>query len=166
MKWWFAYRNEAPPGRKLHIYFRAYNDGIAFRYEFPEQEGVDSITFMDEHTQFNLTDDHTCWWIPGDWDIYEHLYNTTKFSEIDATSKRDHPNLAQTYIPENAVNTPVTMRTSEGLHLSFHEANLTNYAGMTLKIDKDQLLMTSELVGSTRFGYKAKCALPFQDTLA
>ena len=55
---------------------------------------------MDENTQFNLAGDHTCWWIPGDWDIYEHLYNTTKLSEIDAIAKRNHPNLAQTYIPE------------------------------------------------------------------
>ena len=103
-----------------------------------------------------------CWWIPGDWDIYEHLYTTSKFSEIDAISKRNHPNLAQTYIPENAVNTPVTMRSEDGLHLSFHEANLTDYAGMTLKVDAENLTMTSELVGSTRFGYKVKRSLPFQ----
>jgi hypothetical protein len=153
---------EQAPNRTLNIYFRAYNDGIGFRYEFPEQEGVDTLIIMDENTQFNLTGDHMCWWIPGDWDIYEHLYTTSKFSEIDAISKRNHPNLAQTYIPENAVNTPVTMRSEDGLHLSFHEANLTNYAGMTLKVDAENLTMTSELVGSTRFGYKVKRSLPFQ----
>jgi len=57
--------------RKLLIHFKAYNDGIGFRYEFPEHEGVDSLIIMDEHTGFNLTGDHTAWWIPGDWDIYE-----------------------------------------------------------------------------------------------
>jgi glucan 1,4-alpha-glucosidase len=149
------------PNRKLNIYFRAYNDGLGFRYEFPEQVGVDSVTIVDENTQFKLTGDHTCWWIPGDWDIYEHLYSTTKFSEIDALAKRNHPNLAQSYIPENAVNTPLTMRTVDGLHLSFHEANLTDYAGMTLKIDRENLSMTSELVGSDRLGYKVKRSLPF-----
>ena len=153
---------EQVPNRNLNIYFRAYNDGIGFRYEFPEQEGVDTLIIMDENTQFNLTGDHMCWWIPGDWDIYEHLYSTSKYSEIDAIAKRNHPNLAQTYIPENAVNTPVTMRTKDGLHLSFHEANLTDYAGMTLKVDAENLTMTSELVGSTRFGYKVKRTLPFQ----
>jgi hypothetical protein len=147
--------------RKLNIHFKAYDDGIGFRYEFPEQAGFDSVIITDEHTQFNLTGDHTTWWIPGDWDIYEHVYNTSRFSEIDATSKRNHPNLGQTYIPENAVNTPVTMRTAEGLHLSFHEANLTDYAGMTLKVDKDKLSMTSELVGSDITGYKVKRSLPF-----
>lgn len=150
------------PGRTWNIYFRAYDDGVAFRYEFPEQAGVDTVIILDEHTEFQLTGDHTTWWIPGDWDIYEHLYNTTRFSGIDALSKRNHPNLAQTYIPENAVNTPVTMRTEEGIHLSFHEANLTDYAGMTLKVNPTTLTMTSELVGSDRFGYKVARKLPFQ----
>ncbi len=149
------------PNRKVTIHFRAYDDGIGFRYEFLTQKGRDSITIIEEHTEFQLTEDHTTWWIPGDWDIYEHLYNTTKVSEIDALSKRDHPNLAATYIPENAVNTPVTMRSNDGLHLSFHEANLTNYAGMTLKVDTENLKLTSALVGSDRQGHKAQVALPF-----
>lgn len=150
------------PHRRMNLYFRAYDDGIAFRYELPEQAGLDSLTILEELTQFQLTGDHTCWWIPGDWDSYEHLYNTTKFTGIDALSKRNHPNLAQTYIPDNAVNTPITMRTESGLHLSFHEANLTDYAEMTLKIHPERLLMESALVGSGRLGYKVKRALPFQ----
>ncbi|MEO1260471.1 MAG: glycoside hydrolase family 97 protein [Bacteroidota bacterium] len=151
----------AAPNRRFNIYFRAYDDGIGFRYEFLPQPGVDSLIIMDENTSFQLTGDHTAWWIPGDWDIYEHLYNTTRVSEIDAISKRGHPNLAQSNIPENAVNTPVTMRTDAGLHLSFHEANLTDYAGMTLKVDNESFKLTSELVGSGRKGYKVKRALPF-----
>ena len=150
------------PQRKFSVIFRAFDDGIGFRYEFGEQPGVDTVIIMDENTEFNLTGDHLCWWAPGDWDIYEHLYNTSPFSKIDAISKRNHPNLAQTYIPENAVNTPLTMRTANGLHLSFHEAALTDYADMTLKVDAKDLSMTSELVGSDRFGYKVKRALPFQ----
>ena len=138
----------AAPNRAYRIVFRLYDDGVGFRYEFPEQEAMDEVVIKDEHSHFNLTGDHTTWWIPGDWDIYEHLYNTTRFTEIDATSKRDHPNLAQTYIPENAVNTPVTMRTDDGLHLSFHEAALYDYAGMTLKVDADNLQWVSELVGA------------------
>ncbi len=150
------------PNRKLNVYFRAYDDGVAFRYEFLAQDGVDTIIIMDENTEFQLTGDHTTWWIPGDWDIYEHLYNMTKVSEIDALSKRNHPNLAQTTIPENAVNTPVTMRMASGTHVSFHEANLTNYSGMTLKVDNANLKLTSALVGSGRLGYKVKRALPFK----
>jgi hypothetical protein len=147
--------------RKLNIRFRVFNDGIGFRYEFPEQENLGEVLITDENTQFNLTGDHDTWWIPGDWDIYEHLYNESKVSKIDAIAKQNHPNLASTYIPENAVNTPVTMRTSDGIHLSFHEADLTNYSGMTLKIDTENLSLTSELVGSERLVGKAKLTVPF-----
>ncbi len=150
------------PHRKWHIEFKVYNDGLGFRHAFPEQEGMDTAIIMEENTEFQLAGDHTCWWIPGDWDIYEHLYKTTRFSEIDATALRDHPNLAQTYIPHNAVNTPVTMRSAEGLHLSFHEANLTDYAGMTLGVDPENLKMKSILVGSDRLGYKVKRSVPFE----
>lgn len=147
--------------RQFNIHFKIYNDGIGFRYEFPEQENLKEVLITDENTEFNLTANHKVWWIPGDWDIYEHLYNETKFSEIDALSKQNHENLAATYIPENAVNTPVTMKTDGGLYLSFHEADLTDYAGMTLKVEAENLSMVSELVGSNRLGGKAKLTLPF-----
>ncbi|WP_166962825.1 glycoside hydrolase family 97 protein [Yeosuana marina] len=146
--------------RKLNIHFKVFNDGVGFRYEFPEQDNLKGILITDENTQFNLTGDHKVWWIPGDWDSYEHLYNETKFSEIDAMAKNDDQ-LAANYIPENAVNTPVTMKTDDGLYLSFHEANLTNYAGMTLKVDTKNLNMVSELVGSDILGGKAKVSIPF-----
>jgi hypothetical protein len=149
------------PNRKLDLHFKVYNDGMGFRYEFPEQENLKEVVILDENTTFRLTGDHMVWWQPGDWDIYEHLYNTSNFSEIDALSKANHPDLAQTYIPENAVNTPVTMKTASGLYLSFHEANLTDYAGMTLKVDTKNLLMQSGLVGSDRTVYKVKRNLPF-----
>ena len=73
--------------RKLNIVFKAYDDGVGFRYEFPEQENLSEVYITNENTQFNLTDNHKVWWIPGDWDIYEHLYSTTLFSEIDAKEK-------------------------------------------------------------------------------
>ncbi len=149
-------------GKKLNIVFKVYNDGLGFRYELPEQENVTELLVTDENTEFNLTGDHNVWWIPGDWDIYEHLYSETKFSEIDATKFRDYLDLASTYIPENAVNTPVTMKTEDGLYLSFHEANLTDYSGMTLKINKENTSMVSELVGSDILNGKAKIQLPFK----
>ena len=147
--------------RKLNIVFKVYDDGIGFRYEFPKQEHLAEVIITDENTQFQLTDDHETWWIPGDWDIYEHLYTTSKVSKIDALSKANHGSLAQTYIPENAVNTPVTMRTAAGLHISIHEAALIDYSGMTLKVDTKNLSLQSELVGSERTNYKVKRSTPF-----
>ena len=148
-------------GRLFAVVFKLYDDGIGFRYEFPKQKDTDEWIIENENTEFKLTNDPMVWWIPGDWDIYEHLYNTTRFSEIDAISKRDHPNLASTYIPFNAVNTPVTMKSDDGIYLSFHEADLTGYPGMTLLVDNQNLKLISGLVGSDITGYKAKVSLPF-----
>lgn len=148
--------------RKLNLYFRAYDEGVGFRYEFPKQQGLDSLFIMNENTQFKLTGNHTVWWIPGDWDIYEHLYSESKFTEINALEYRGKEWLAQTYIPVNAVNTPITMRTAKGLHLSFHEAALTDYAGMTLQVDPENLSMKSNLVGSMNHDYKVAVKLPFK----
>ncbi len=147
------------PNRPLNIYFRAYDDGIGFRYEFPEQKGVDSLIITDENTQFRLTSDHMSWWTPGDWDTYELLYQTSKLSEINALAFQKN-DLANSHIVNNAVTTPFTLRTDEGIHLSFHEANLTDYAGMTLKVGNEYTL-SSGLVGSDIQGYKVKRALPF-----
>ncbi len=149
------------PNRKLNLAFKIYDDGLGFRYIFPEQENLKKVIITDENTEFKLTEDYKVWWTPGDWDIYEHLYSTTKLSEIDALKYVNHNNLAQTYIPENAVNTPVTMRSKNGLHLSFHEAGLIGYSGMTLKVDTKNLSLQSELVGSAITDYKVIRTTPF-----
>lgn len=147
--------------REFDLVFRVFDDGLGFRFEFTEQENMKEVLIAEENTYYNLTGDHQTWWIPGDWDIYEHLYTSSRFSEIDALSKRNHPNLAQTHIPVNAVNTPVTMRTDEGLHLSFHEAALINYAGITLEVDNENMQMRSNLVGTERKDYKVIQQTPF-----
>ena len=146
--------------RKLNIVFRVYDDGIGFRYEFPEQANFKEAFITNENTEFNLTEDYKTFWAPGDWDIYEHLYNTTKFSKINALQYVNQP-VAQTYIPENAVNTPVTLVGKSGLHLSFHEAALVDYADMTLKVDTVNFSFKSNLVGSRNTIYKVKRTLPF-----
>ncbi|TXD81973.1 glycoside hydrolase family 97 protein [Subsaximicrobium wynnwilliamsii] len=148
--------------RKINIIFKVYDDGIGFRYEFPKQENLNEVVITDENTEFNLTGNHKVWWIPGDWDIYEYLYQTTKFSEIDALKLYEPgTHLGQTYMPENAVNTPVTMKTEAGLYLSFHEADLTDYAGMTLAVDTTNHKMKSELVGNAE-NIKVKRQTPFE----
>jgi len=149
------------PNRLLDVTFRVFNDGVGFRYEFPKQKNFTVAKIKEEDTEFNLTGDHKVWWIPGDWDSYEHLYSTTKVSKINAISKRNHPNLNASFIPDNAVNTPVTMKTAKGIYLSFHEAALIDYAGMTLKVDTINLKLKSDLVGSGRTEYKVKRTLPF-----
>lgn len=102
-------------GLEMDVILRAYDDGVAFRYSIPDQEGFRSFELISEETEFCLTGDHTAWWIPADFDSYEHLYRETRLAEVEA------------------VATPVTMRTEDDVYLSIHEANLTDYAGMTLR---------------------------------
>jgi len=153
---------EKESDRSVNVTFRVHDDGVGFRYEFQQQEGWTEALIKEEKTQFNLTEDYKTFWTPGDWDIYEHLYNTTKLSEINALQYANHKNLAQTHIPNNAVNTPVTLVGDDGLHLSFHEAGLVNYSGMTLGVDTENLNFESILVGSENTEYKVKRKLPFK----
>lgn len=149
------------PFRKFTIEAKVFDDGVGFRYIFPEQDALSEVFINEENTEFNFMDDHTAFWIPGDWDIYEHLYTKSKVSEIDATKYRG-ANLAQTSIPNNAVATPVTLITPKGTHLSIHEADLTDYSGMTLKLNDEKNGFVSCLVGSDNHDYKVKRTTPFE----
>ncbi len=102
--------------REMTIVFRVYDDGLGFRYEIPEQANIGPINIMDELTEFALTDDHETWWIGAyQWNRFEYLYENTPLSEVDT------------------VHTHFTMRTKDGLYLSFHEAALVNYSTMALE---------------------------------
>ncbi|HEX8621177.1 MAG TPA: glycoside hydrolase family 97 N-terminal domain-containing protein, partial [Allosphingosinicella sp.] len=107
---------KTPPKRSLDVVFRVYDDGIGFRYEFPDQEALEEVNIGEEITEFALADPATVWWIPAfQWNREEYLYNRTKISEVG---------IAQT---------PMTVRTDGGLHIAFHEAALVDYSGMNLQ---------------------------------
>lgn len=79
-------REKTGAQRRMNLIFRAYNDGVAFRYAIPEQTGISrAFVIMEEHTEFRLTGDHTALWEPADVDSYEYLYEKTRISEIDAS---------------------------------------------------------------------------------
>lgn len=145
----------------MNIHFKLFADGIGFKYEFPSQEGLDELIIDNEYSQFKLTGDHTAWWIPADYDSYEHLYKITKVSEIDSSLVDSSLLAASTIMEKHAVNTPLTMRASNGLHISIHEASLTDYPEMTLRVEDDKRTLTSSLVPSTLNGWKAKVKAPF-----
>jgi hypothetical protein len=146
-------------GRILGVAFRAANDGYAFRYLIPSQDEGELVV-ANERSEFNLTEDADAHWIPGDWEIYEHVYNHTKTSEIDGLSKAHHVDLAATHIIENSVSTPVTFEYANGTHMSIHEAALVNYSGMTLLKTGDHSFVSS-LVGRED-GNKATIPTPFK----
>ena len=102
--------------------FKAFNDGIGFRYKLADQQGYAQAEITKELTQFNLTDSHKseAWWIPArEWNRYEYVYSHTKLN------KARH------------IHTPVTFKRDDDIHLSIHEAALIDFAGMTLKQGRD-----------------------------
>lgn len=134
-------------GVRVGITFRVFNDGIGFRYSFSQQEKLNHFIIADELTQFALTGDHKTFWIPGDYDSNEFMYNTTKLSEVDAgNSKMSQEIFAKTFFDKNAVQTPLMMKSAEGLYINIHEAALVNYPAMNLVIDKSAFTLNAHLV--------------------
>jgi len=132
----------------IKLVFRIFDDGAAFRYEFPEQKKLKHFIVADEFTQFKLTGDHKTFWIPGDFDSNEFRYNTTKLSEVDAyKAEKDETAIGVTspFNPDG-VQTPLMMKTNDGLYINIHEAALQNYSCMQILIDKKNLTLTSQLV--------------------
>ena len=68
--------------RVMTIRFRLYNDGLGFRYEFPEQKNLQYFVITKELTQFAMAGDHKAFWIPGDYDTQEYDYVESRLSEI------------------------------------------------------------------------------------
>jgi glucan 1,4-alpha-glucosidase len=142
------------------IVFRVYNEGIGFRYEFPEQQNLNHFIIADELTQFSMTGDHKTFWIPGDYDTNEYAYSTTKLSAIDANRGEASKEIAVRYIAgSNVVQTPLMMKTEEGLYINIHEAALVNYPAMDLMIDKATFQFHTQLVPDA-FNNKAYLQTP------
>lgn len=129
--------------RSLIVVFRVYNDGLGFRYELPAQENLTDFQILDEQTEFALAGDHQAWWIPAFREKrYEYLYKQSPLSTL------------------NKVHTPLTLETEDGLFLSIHEANLTDYASMTLAGTNSNTLQCELVPWST--GIKVKASTPHQ----
>lgn len=156
-------QNRGTSGILLNVVFRVFNEGIGFRYEFPEQNDLKHFILGDERTEFNLTADHKTFWIPGDYDTNEYLYNTTKLSQVHAiaAAAKDPDIAVKSIIADNAVQTPLMMKTANGLYLNLHEAALTNYPAMNLLVDKTTFTLTSQLVPDA-VGNKAYLQTPCQ----
>ncbi|MFN8570836.1 MAG: glycoside hydrolase family 97 protein [Gemmatimonadaceae bacterium] len=133
--------------RRLIIRFRVFDDGLGFRYEFPAQRGLTHFVVAGERTEFDLTGNHKVFYIPGDYDTNEYRYNTTTLSTIDGWGGRDVTEIvARSPISGDAVQTPLMMKSADGLYINIHEAALVNYPAMNLEIDRPTFRFTSRLV--------------------
>ena len=150
----------AANNRRMIIRFRLFDDGLGFRYEFPEQTDLKYFIVSDERTEFNLTGDHKTFWIPGDYDSNEYLYSTTRLSEIDATKGESATDIVvKSIIAANAVQTPLMMKTADGLYINIHEAALVNYPAMNLLVNRQTFGLVVQLVPDA-IGNKAYLEAP------
>jgi len=132
---------------KMNIIFRVFDEGVAFRYDFPKQNELNYFIISDEVTQFNLTDNHTVFWIPGDFDSNEYEYNETKFLDIDNSKINMNNGIGVKSIPGNyVVQSPLMMKSASGLYLNIFEAAVVNYPDMHLNVDVNKYKLTAQLV--------------------
>lgn len=132
---------------KINIIFRAFDEGVAFRYDFPKQKELNYFIISDEVTQFNLTENHKVFWIPGDFDTNEYAYNETKFSEIDNTKIDLNNGIGVKSIPgKYVVQAPLMMKSATGLYLNIFEAAVVNYPVMHLNVDVVNYKLNAQLV--------------------
>ncbi len=132
--------------RFMNIRFRLFDDGLGFRYEFPEQPNLIYFVITDEKTQFAMTDDHKAFWIPGDYDTQEYDYTTSKLSQISSLMPKAVTRIAsQTPFSKTGVQTALMMKTEEGTYINLHEAALIGYSCMHLELDEKNLIFESHL---------------------
>ena len=156
-------------GRQMVVRFRLYDEGVGFRYEFPEQEAMTYFTIREERTQFAMTGDHTAFWIPGDYDTQEYDYTESKLSEIRQLMQQAiTPNSSQTPFSPTGVQTALQLKSDDGLYINIHEAALVDYPCMHLDLDDERMVFTSHLTPDAQ-GWKGymqtSCHTPWRTVM-
>ena len=134
-------------GRIVIVRFRLYDDGLGFRYEFPEQKRLTHFILREERTEFAMTGDHTAFWIPGNYYTQEFEYTISKLSEI----RRLLPEAMRTSgtpdgpFSPTGVQTSLQMKSDDGLYINLHEAALVDYSFMHLDLDDRTFVFRSHL---------------------
>ncbi|MCR4571930.1 MAG: glycoside hydrolase family 97 N-terminal domain-containing protein, partial [Bacteroidales bacterium] len=124
-------------GVHMIVRFRVYDDGLGFRYEFPEQPNLVDFVISEELTEFAMTGDHTAYWIPGDYDTQEYSYNICRLSEIPSVAdKMTERNASHQLFSSTGVQTALQLKTDDGLYINIHEAAVENYPTTNLDLDE------------------------------
>ena len=154
---------------KMDIVFRLYNEGLGFRYVFPEQKDLTYFVIKEEKTEFAMTGDHIAWWIPGDYDTQEYEYHRSRLSEIRGLMQQAiTPNSSQTPFSATGVQTSLQMKSDDGLYINLHEAALVDYSCMHLDLDDKKMVFRSHLTPDAQ-GWKghlqAPCRTPWRTVM-
>ncbi len=139
-------QQQTAPPRTMVLTFRLFDDGLGFRYEFPPQPALSYFTVAEERTEFRLTGNHKAFWLPGDFDTNEYAYSETRLSEIDATIGRAATEIfTRNPIGRYSVQTPVLLKSAEGLYIALFEAALLNYPALCLTLHPDTYTFSATL---------------------
>lgn len=151
---------QAKTGRRMNIIFKAYDEGIAFRYDFPKQEKLNYFIISDERTEFQLTSNHKVFWLPGDYDSQEYPYTETRFSDINTDKVDKNNGIALKSIgSKTRIQAPLMMKTFDKLYLNIFEAAVVNYPVMHLDAIPSENELISNLVPNA-IGDKAYLQTP------
>ena len=154
--------NKNGPKAVMVIRFRLYDDGLGFRYEFPEQKRLKYFVIKDELTQFAMAGDHTAWWIPGDYDTQEYNYTVSRLSEIrglSLSSTKAEGNASQQTFSPTGVQTALQMKTDDGLYINIHEAAVVDYPTTNLNLDDKTMTFSTWLTPDAE-GWKGRVQTP------
>ena len=137
---------QAQTGRFILVRFRVFDDGLGFRYEFPRQPNLSYFVIKKERTQFALTGDHKAFWLPGDYDTQEYSTVTSNLSQVRGLMKSAvTSNASQTVFSDTGVQTPLMLKSKDGLYINIHEAALVDYSCMSLELDDKNFVLESHL---------------------
>lgn len=147
-------------GYKMNIRFRLFDDGLGFRYEFPDEQSLTYFVIKEELTEFAMTGNHTAWCIPGDFDTQEYEYAECRLDEIaDNMRENVSANDSQTLFSLNGVQTSIQMRTDDSLFINIHEAALKEYPCMHLLYNEKNRTFRSFLTPDAQ-GWKGRLQTP------
>ena len=147
-------------GVAMNLRFRLYDEGLGFRYEFPQENKLTYFKVAEELTEFALTGNHTAWWIPGDFDTQEYNYHESKLSEVRALNAVARPyNASQTVASAMSVQTALQMKTAEDLYINIHEARVLDYPTTHLELDDKHFVFRTLLTPDAQ-GVKGRLQAP------
>ncbi|MEG1686180.1 MAG: glycoside hydrolase family 97 N-terminal domain-containing protein, partial [Bacteroides sp.] len=159
-------KQSAVKGREIGIRFRLFDDGLGFRYEFPKQNSLSHFVIAQEQTQFNLAGDHTAYWIPGDYDTNEYLYTTCKISKMRSLQKQATIFIQDQCVIKNlSTQTPLMLKSDDGLYINIHEAGLIDYPAMCLNVNDTTFSLSSHIVpdaANSRGYMQTDCKTPWR----
>ena len=152
--------SQTSTNRKINIIFRVFDEGVAFRYDFPKQKNLDYFIISDEKTQFNLTGNHKTFWLPGDFDSQEYPYTESKLSEINTDNIDKNNGIGLKSIAGKfVIQSPLMMKSAGGVYINIFEAAVVNYPVMYLDLVPEAFQLTSRLVPNA-IGDKAYLQTP------